>query len=285
MRDQPATEPVTKQRLLPDGQTLPAIGLGTCRLGANWARRGDDIALVRSALDLGFRLIETSESYAEGEAEKIVGDAIAGRRAQVVLIGKVAAQNAWVKAARLACERSLAHLRTDHLDLLLVEGRGPVSLPEMLEAMERLVAAGKVRRWGVSRFAAADLRALWAMPDGDHCAISEAEYSLAERTAEGAILPWLRQHGRPLLAPGALAGGALAAHPALAGVARRHGASPAQIALAWLMSQPGVIALPQTHQPGHLNEALGATRITLAAEELAALAAAFPAPAAGAPRA
>lgn len=271
-------DPTVPSRSLPDGSTIAALGLGSCRLGLDWARRREDIALVKSALDLGYRLIETSESYAEGGAEKIVGDAIAGRRQEVFVVGKVLPQNAWVKAARLACERSLANLRTDHIDLYLVEGRGPVSLPEMLEAMERLVAAGKIRRWGVSGLGLAELIALWRIPDGSCCALAEAHFSLTQRSADAGLLPWLRRHQRPLMATGPLDQGRLATHPALAAVARRHGASAAQIALAWLLAQPGVIALAQTSQPGHLNENLGAARIRLSAEDLAALAAAFPAP-------
>ena len=264
---------------LPDGSTAPALGLGTWRLGEDPTRRQDEVAALRTGLDLGYRLVDTAEMYADGEAEKIVGEAIAGRRSEVFLVSKVLPQNSWVKAARAACERSLQNLRTDYLDLYLLHWRGEVSLPEVLEAMERLVAAGKIRRWGVSNFDTADLKALWAIPDGSRCTTNQVWYSLGSRGIEFDLLPWQRRHHLPTMAYCPLDEGRLARHPALAAISRRYRASPAQIALAWLLAQPDLIVIPKAGQPGHLNENLGAARLVLSAADRLELDRHFPPPA------
>ncbi len=264
---------------LPDGSTAPALGMGTWRLGEDPTRRQDEVAALRTGLDLGYRLVDTAEMYADGEAEKIVGEAIAGRRSEVFLVSKVLPQNSWVKAARAACERSLQNLRTDYLDLYLLHWRGEVSLPEVLEAMERLVAAGKIRRWGVSNFDTADLKALWAIPDGDRCTTNQVWYSLGSRGIEFDLLPWQRRHHLPTMAYCPLDEGRLARHPALVAIGRRYRASPAQIALAWLLAQPDLIVIPKAGQPGHLNENLGAARLVLSAADRLELDRHFPPPA------
>lgn len=263
---------------LPDASTAPALGLGTWRLGEDGTRRAQEVAGVRQAIELGFRLIDTAEMYGQGGAEEVVGQAMAGRRDEVYLVSKVLPQNSWVKAARAACEASLKRLGTDYLDLYLLHWRGGVALPEVIEAMERLVSAGKIRRWGVSNFDTSDLAELCSIPDGERCATNQVWYSLGQRGIEFELLPWQRGRGLPTMAYCPLDEGRLARDPRLAAIARRYRASAAQIALAWLLRQPDVIVLPQSIVPGHLNENLAAARLSLDPADLAELDRLFPAP-------
>jgi len=256
---------------LPDRTQVPALGLGTWRLGEAPERRAAELLALRTAFDLGYRLFDTAEMYADGRAEELLGEALAGRRHEAFIVSKVLPQNSWVKAARASCERSLKRLRTDYIDLYLLHWREQVSLPEVLESMERLVAAGKIRRWGVSNFDTADLKELWSIPDGNRCAVNQVWYSLGSRGPEFDLLPWQRERRLPLMAYCPLDEGRLAVHPALTALGRRYRASAAQLALAWLLSHPEVIAIPKAAHPGHLNENLAAARITLSPQDAAEL--------------
>jgi diketogulonate reductase-like aldo/keto reductase len=256
---------------LPDRTQIPALGLGTWRLGEMPERRADELLALRTAFDLGYRLFDTAEMYADGRAEELLGEALAGRRHEAFIVSKVLPRNSWVKAARAACERSLKRLGTDYIDLYLLHWREQVSLPEVLESMERLVAAGKIRRWGVSNFDTADLKELWSIPDGNRCAVNQVWYSLGSRGPEFDLLPWQREHRVPLMAYCPLDEGRLALHPALTALGRRYHASAAQLALAWLLFRPDLIAIPQTVRLDHLQENLLAQDLKLEAADLADL--------------
>jgi diketogulonate reductase-like aldo/keto reductase len=256
---------------LPDRTQVPALGLGTWRLGEAPERRAAELLALRTAFDLGYRLFDTAEMYADGRAEELLGEALAGRRHEAFIVSKVLPQNSWVKAARAACERSLKRLGTDYIDLYLLHWREQVSLPEVLESMERLVAAGKIRRWGVSNFDTADLKELWSIPDGNRCAVNQVWYSLGSRAPEFDLLPWQREHRVPLMAYCPLDEGRLALHPALTALGRRYHASAAQLALAWLLFRPDLIAIPQTVRLDHLQENLLAQDLKLEAADLADL--------------
>jgi diketogulonate reductase-like aldo/keto reductase len=267
---------------LPDGETVPSLGLGTWRMGESARDRRAEVDAVRHALELGYRLIDTAEMYGDGGAEEIVGEALARgpvRRDAVFLVSKVYPHNASRKGTAAACERSLARLRTGHLDLYLLHWRGAVPLAETVEAFERLREQGKIRHWGVSNFDVADLRELWAADDGGRCAANQIYYSAGQRGIEFDLLPWQRQNRLPAMAYCPIDQGALASSTALRAIARRRGATAAQIALAWVLRHPDVIAIPKAVQAAHLRDNLAAASIELAAAELAEIDAAFPPPA------
>jgi len=257
------------------GSDVPAIGQGTWYMGEDPARRAAEVAALQQGIDLGMSLIDTAEMYAEGGAEAVAGQAIAGRREQVFLVSKVYPHNASQRGVPAACERSLKRLGTDVIDLYLLHWRGQYPLEETVEAFERLREQGKIRRWGVSNFDVDDLRELHN-PD---CATNQVLYNPAQRGIEFDLLPWSRQRGLPTMAYCPLAqAGQLLQHSVMAEIAERHGATPAQVSLAWVTRDDGVIAIPKAVAPEHvrLNAAAGA--LTLTSEDLRAIDRAFPAP-------
>ena len=263
----------------PDGASVPALGLGTWKMGEHPKRAADEAAALSLGLDLGMTLVDTAEMYADGGAEEVVAKAIATRREQVFVVSKVYPHNAGRKSAVTACERSLRRLRIDRLDLYLLHWRGRVPLGETVGAFERLRAAGKIVRWGVSNFDTADMRELFAFPDGRHCATNQVLYHLAERGVEWELLPWLRERRIPLMAYSPLGQGALLRKPKLAAIARRLGTTPAQLALRWLLRSPEVIAIPESANPDHIRANRAAAALPLDAATLREIDAAFPPPA------
>ena len=267
---------------LPGGEQVPALGLGTWRMGESARTRRAEIEAVRLALESGYRLIDTAEMYGEGGAEEIVGEALRGgpvHRDEVFLVSKVYPHNAGRRAAIAACERSLARLRTECIDLYLLHWRGAVPLAETVAAFEQLRSEGRIRHWGVSNFDVDDLRELWDVDDGERCAANQVYYSAGRRGIEFDLLPWQRQHGVPVMAYCPIDQGALARHGRLQAVARQRGITAAQLALAWVLRQPDVIAIPKSVQPVHLHDNLAAAALELSAADLAQLDAAFPPPA------
>ena len=262
---------------LPDGERVPALGQGTWRMGEGAARR-DEVRALRHGLELGLTLIDTAEMYGEGEAERIVGEAIAGRRDEVFLVSKVYPHNASAAGAVRACERSLARLGTDRIDLYLLHWRGAHPLAETVAAFERLRADGKIRHWGVSNFDAADLDELFQVPDGACCATDQVLYNLAQRGPEARLIPWCRARSLPTMAYCPLEEGRLAQGGALARVAAEHGTTPAAVALAWLLAAGDVIAIPKAATLAHVEANRRALEVELTAADRAALEAAYPPP-------
>ncbi|MBS7788839.1 aldo/keto reductase [Roseococcus sp. SDR] len=262
---------------LPDGSSVAALGQGTWHMGERAANRKAEVRALRTGLDLGLTLIDTAEMYAEGGAEEVVGEAIAGRRDEVFLVSKVYPHNASRRGLPQACERSLTRLGVECLDLYLLHWRGSVPLEDTVEAMERMRAAGKIARWGVSNLDVEDLEELGpALAD---CATDQVLLNLEHRGPEYDLLPFCAARGMPVMAYSPVGqGGALLRHPGLVAVARTRGATPAQVALAWTLSRPGVISIPKATSLAHLRENAAAREITLTAEEHAALDAAFPPP-------
>lgn len=257
------------------GINVPVIGQGTWRMGEDRARHREEVAALRLGIELGMTLIDTAEMYGEGGAEKVVGEAIAGLRDEVFLVSKVYPHNASRKGIPEACERSLRRLNTDYIDLYLLHWRGQYPLEETVEAFERLREAGKIGRWGVSNFDVDDLQEL-ASPA---CATNQVLYNLEERGIEFDLLPWSQQHRQPLMAYCPIGqGGSLLAHPTLKQVAARHAATPAQVALAWILRQDGVIAIPKAVRPEHVQLNAHAAQLKLVAGDLEALDHAFHAP-------
>ncbi|MCT9124035.1 aldo/keto reductase [Cupriavidus gilardii] len=267
-----------KDVLLPCGERVPALGMGTWNIGDDRARRAQEIATLRLGLDLGLRLIDTAEMYGEGLSEELVGEAIAGRRDEVFLVTKVYPHNAGRRDAVAACERSLRRLRTDRIDLYLLHWRGGVPLAETMEAFVALQQAGKIRHFGVSNLDLDDMRELWKVPGGDRVQTNQLLYNLGRRGIEWDLLPWLRERGVPVMAYSPIEQARLLRHAGLKAFAARHGIAPAQAALAWLLSRENVIAIPKTGRRDALRENAAALSIALDDAQLAELDALFPPP-------
>ncbi|MEO8676351.1 MAG: aldo/keto reductase [Casimicrobiaceae bacterium] len=262
----------------PDDHRVPALGQGTWRMGERKASATREIAALKLGLDLGMTLIDTAEMYGDGGAERIVGEAIAGRRDDVFVVSKVYPHNAGRKSAIAACERSLHRLRTDRLDLYLLHWPGRIPLAETIDAFERLRADGKIARWGVSNFDTDAMRSLAALPEGGHCATNQVLHHLGERGIEWDLLPWMRQYNMPVMAYCPLGEGALLRNRRLAAIAATIGVTPAQLALAWLLHAKDVIAIPASSDVAHVRDNRAAADLVLDAKTLAALDAAFPPP-------
>jgi aldehyde reductase len=264
--------------MLPCGERVPALGMGTWNLGDDPATRAEEIATLRLGLDLGVRLIDTAEMYGEGLSEQLIGEAIAGRRDEVFLVSKVYPHNAGRRAAVAACERSLQRLGTDRIDLYLLHWRGGVPLAETMAAFLALQAAGKIRHFGVSNLDRADMEELWSVPGGNAVQTDQVLYNLGRRGIEWDLLPWLRKHRVPVMAYSPIEQGRIVRHAALGRFAGRHGMTPAQAALAWLLAHDDVIAIPKTGNRERLRENVEALSHALAPDQRAELDAAFPPP-------
>jgi len=262
---------------LPGGEIVPALGQGTWMMGERRDRRTAEIAALRAGVDLGMTLIDTAEMYGDGAAETLIGEALGPVRDELFLVSKAYPQNASRKRLPLACEASLRRLGTDRLDLYLLHWRGSVPLGETVEAMEALRAAGKIRHWGVSNLDTDDMEDLLAA-GGDACSTDQILYNLTRRGPEHDLLPWLRDHAMPVMAYSPVEQGRLVAHPALAAIAERLNATPAQVALAWTLDRDGVIAIPKAGSVAHVQENRAAADLTLPDAVLAALDKAFPQP-------
>ncbi|HEV7476415.1 MAG TPA: aldo/keto reductase [Burkholderiales bacterium] len=263
-----------KQVLLPAGERMPAFGMGTWYMGEKRSERPAEVAALRLGLDLGIRLIDTAEMYGEGGAEEVVGEAIAGRRDEVFLVSKVYPHNASRQGAVAACERSLKRLKTDRLDLYLLHWRGNIPFAETVAAFEALRAAGKIRHWGVSNLDLADMQELGSAP----VQTDQLLYNLTRRGIEWDLLPWLRERRIPVMAYSPIEQARLLKSRALVDFSKKHGMTPAQAALAWLLAKDDVIVIPKASNPEHLKENLGALKIQLTAAQLAELDRAFPPP-------
>jgi diketogulonate reductase-like aldo/keto reductase len=262
---------------LPDQTSVPALGLGTWRMGEQAGRRKLEIAAIRAGVELGMTLIDTAEMYGDGGAETMLGEALAGLRDQVFLVSKVYPQNAGRGRLERACEGSLRRLKTDRLDLYLLHWRGSVPLSETVQGMEALVAAGKIRRWGVSNLDTGDMEEL-IRAGGQACATNQILYNVTERGAEFDLLPRLKARRMPVMAYSPVGQGRLPRSPALSAVAERHGVTPFQVALAWVLRDPAVIAIPKAADIRHAEENRRALDLSLTGEDIAAIDADFPPP-------
>ncbi|RWE75970.1 aldo/keto reductase [Mesorhizobium sp.] len=263
---------------LPSGEAVPVLGQGTWKMGEDRRRRTDEVAALKLGLDLGIMLIDTAEMYASGGAEEVVAEAIAGRRDETFLVSKVLPTNASRAGVKRACENSLKRLSTDRIDLYLLHWPGSVPLSETVEAFETLKREGKIRHWGVSNFDTDEMEELVGLPSGSNVQTNQILYNLSRRGPEFDLAPWSLKRGIPLMAYSPVEQGALARNARLAAVAARHNATAAQIALAWAMAQPGVIAIPKAGRQEHVRQNAAALDIKLTPEDLAELDRAFPPP-------
>ena len=269
---------IIRTTTLPSGEAVQVLGQGTWKMGEDSRRRADEVDALKLGLDLGITLIDTAEMYASGGAEEVVAEAIAGRRAEVFVVSKVLPSNASRAGVQRACENSLKRLRTDRIDLYLLHWPGSVPLAETVEAFEALRRAGKIRHWGVSNFDTEDMEDLAGLPDGGNVQTNQVLYNLVRRGPEFDLAPWSRKRGIPLMAYSPVEQGALARNTGLDAVAARHNATAAQIALAWVMQQEGVIAIPKASSQEHVRQNFAALDIKLTAGDLADLDRAFPPP-------
>lgn len=261
----------------PDGTEVPALGQGTWHMGERGADRQAEANALRLGLDLGLRVIDTAEMYADGGAEEVVRTAVEGRRDEAFLVSKVYPQNASRGRMAKSCEASLRRMGVEAIDLYLLHWRGGVPLAETVEAFGRLVEAGKIRRWGVSNLDVDDLGELGAALPA--CAADQVLYSLEARGPEYDLLPFCGDRGMPVMAYSPVGqGGRLLRNAALRSLAGRHGVGPAAIALAFVLRRAGVIAIPKASDPAHLRENAAAREIVLSEDDLRALDDAFPPP-------
>jgi diketogulonate reductase-like aldo/keto reductase len=268
-----------RQVPLPNGETVPALGQGTWQMAEGRDRRDDEIAALRLGIELGMTLIDTAEMYGDGKTETLVGEAIAGLREKVFLVSKVYPHNASRRGVVEACERSLGRLRTDTLDLYLLHWRGSIPLAETVAGFEALRRDGKIRHWGVSNFDTDDMEELFALSGGDLCATNQVLYNVSRRGPEFALMPWQAERRVPLMAYSPVEQGRLKTGGALAEIARKHGATPFQIALAWVMRDPNVIAIPKAADLGHVRDNRAALDLALDPDDLEAIDAVFKPPA------
>ena len=264
--------------VLPSGEQVPALGMGSWMIGDDRSRRAEEIATLQRGIDLGMRLIDTAEMYGEGNSEKLVGEAIRGRREEVFLVSKVYPHNAGRKAAQAACERSLRRLGIECLDLYLLHWRGSVPFAETIEAFETLKAQGKIRHWGVSNLDTEDLQEWVDTPGGAAVAVDQVLYNLTRRGIEWDLLPWCQTRRIPVMAYSPIEQARLLRHSGLCELAGRLGMTPAQVALAWLLQRDAVIAIPKTSTRKHLEENFAALRFSLEADVVAELDRLFPPP-------
>lgn len=283
---------------LPCGTAIPSLGLGTWRMGESSRRRAVEVAGVRNALALGYRLIDTAEMYGEGGAETVVGVAVADamragevRREDLFVVSKVYPHNASRTGTLAACDRSRSRLRLDQIDLYLLHWRGQHPLRETCLAMQQLLADKRIGHWGVSNFDTDDMIELLQVQQDlgidrgtrAGCATDQVYYSLRARGPEDTLLPWMRAHQMPLMAYSPIDQGALAAEPQLQGLAKHANVSAAQLALAWVLAHAGVVAIPKAVREEHLRENLAAAQMQLSAQTLAELEQRFPSPRGGTP--
>ncbi|MBC7779877.1 MAG: aldo/keto reductase [Proteobacteria bacterium] len=265
--------------VLPGGERVPAFGLGTWCLGEDPVKRDEEIATLRLGLDLGACLIDTAEMYGDGRAEEMVAEAIRGRRDEVFLVSKVYPHNASRDGVVKACERSLARLQTDRIDLYLLHWRGSIPFAETIAGFTTLQRAGKIRHFGVSNLDLDDMKAWWRTAGGASAVTNQLLYNLARRGIEWDLLPWLSERVVPVMAYSPLEQARLLTDPRLVGFAQRHSMTPAQAALAWLIGRENVIVIPRTGRRERLRENIAASERPLTAVQCAELERLFPGPA------
>ncbi len=263
---------------LNDGMRVPALGLGTWHMGERRDRAARETAALRAGLDLGMTLIDTAEMYGDGGAERVVADAIAADRDRAFVVSKVYPHNASAKGTKAACDRSLSRLRTDRIDLYLLHWRGRFPLAETVDAFERLRAAGKIVRWGVSNFDVADIDELVALPEGKHCAANQVLYNLSERGIEVRLRERCARDDIVIMAYSPFQQGDLLRHRKLATLAASLEMTPSQLAIAWLLAQKDTIAIPQSSNVDHLREFRAAADVRLSPDAMKMIDAAFPPP-------
>ena len=260
------------------GAGLPALGLGTWRMGEDPSRRRQEVAALRLGLDLGMTLIDTAEMYASGVAEEITGEAIRGRRDEVYLVSKVLPSNASRTGTVEAAERSLKRLGTDHIDLYLLHWQGSHPLEDTLEALQQLVDEQKILHFGVSNFDTDELQDAERHPLGENITVNQVMYNLGRRGIEWSLLPWCAERAVAVMAYAPLEQGRLRTQTALNSVAARHHVAVESVAIGWTLRHPLMVSIPKASNPDHVRANAAAMTLELTEEDIAALDRAYPAP-------
>ncbi len=258
---------------LPDGTPVSRLGQGTYLMGMH---QKDAMKALQRGLELGMAIIDTAEMY---ENEDVVGQAVSHCRSKAFIVSKVLPSNATRKGTKRACEKSLKRLKTDYIDLYLLHWEGRCKLGEAIEAFAELQNEGKIRRWGVSNISAERMQDILQMPGGDACTTDQVLYNPEDRGIEFDLIPWSQRNGIPLMAYTPLGSKQLRSHPAIVSIARRHNATPAQVLIAWVLRVPEMIAIPKASAIEHVEDNAKSLDLTLTAEDLAEIDAAFPPPA------
>jgi diketogulonate reductase-like aldo/keto reductase len=263
---------------LPAGAQVPVLGIGTWHMGERTERRNDEIDALRCALDHEMTLVDTAEMYGDGAAEELIGKALEGRRHEAFIVSKVLPHHASRSGTVAACEASLKRMATDYIDLYLLHWRGGVPLAETVDAFERLVRDGKIRYWGVSNFDVDDMDELVALPDGDKVQTNQVLYNLSRRGIEFDLLPWCKQRNMPVMAYSPLEQGQLLDDAEVLRLADEYSTTPAQIAIAWVLRDEQIIAIPKASTPRHVKQARAALELRLSPVDLQSLDRAYPPP-------
>lgn len=263
---------------LPSGDIVPALGQGTWFMGEGRKPHEEEVDALRYGIECGLTVIDTAEMYGNGGAEKVVGDAIADKRETVFIVDKVLPSNASLKNMRQACERSLRHLKSDYIDVYLLHWRGSHPLAETVEAFEELREEGKIRSWGVSNFDTADMDELLSVTPAETITTNQVLYNLSRRGIEFDLMPWCEQHNIPIMAYSPIEQGRILKYPQLQEVGDRHNATPAMVALAWVMQHNNVVTIPKSTTPLHIQDNRQAADMKLTEDDLALLDVVFPAP-------
>ncbi|WP_250533217.1 aldo/keto reductase [Caballeronia sp. AZ10_KS36] len=254
---------------LPDGEAIAKLGQGTWEMGERPNARKAEIAALREGVELGMTLIDTAEMYGDGESEKLIAEALSDVRDDVFIVSKVYPHNGSERGVQAACERSLKRLRTDRIDLYLLHWRGGEDLQGVVAGFEKLRRDGKIRHWGVSNFDTDDMEELFSLDGGDACATDQILYNVARRGPEFDLLPWLRERRLPAMAYSPVDHARLPRGGVLEKIAAARGVSAFQVALAWVLQQPDVFAIPKAADVAHVRENRAAVELRLSAEELA----------------
>lgn len=263
---------------LPGGEKVAALGQGTWNMGDSSRRRKEEVAALKLGFDLGMTLVDTAEMYASGGAEEVIADAIAGRRDEIFIVSKVMPQNASRRGTIAACEKSLKRLKVESIDLYLLHWPGSSPFSETLEAFTALKESGKIRYWGVSNFDVREMEEVIALPGGGAAATDQVMYNLNRRGIEFSLTGWCEKHHIPIMAYSPLDQGKLLRSRAVDAIAGRHSATPAQVALAWVLRQNNMIVIPKAGSEAHVRENHGALKVRLDAQDMAELDRAFPPP-------
>lgn len=260
----------SQQKTIPlrTGEQIPALGQGTWEMGESPRTRNEEINALKTGVDLGLTLIDTAEMYGEGESEKLLAEALKARREELFIVSKVYPHNGSEAGVKAACERSLKRLQTDRIDLYLLHWRGGEDLEGVIAGFENLKAEGKIGHWGVSNFDTDDMIELFALENGNQCATNQILYNVARRGPEFELLPWMRGRNLPAMAYSPVDHARLPKHSVLDDIAKRRGVSATQIALAWVLRQPQVVAIPKASTVAHVIENAAARDIDLSKEEL-----------------
>ncbi|UXM94787.1 aldo/keto reductase [Bartonella sp. HY329] len=267
-----------KTATLPNGICVPALGQGTWGMGEGRQSAGEEADALRHGIQRGLTLIDTAEMYGDGGAERVVGEAMQGFRDDIFLVDKVLPSNGCRQRMQQACERSLRNLDTDYIDLYLLHWRGAFTLEEVVETFEDLKSQGKIKHWGVSNFDIADMEELQKIAPSNSIITDQVLYNLLRRGIEYDLMPWCESNAIPIMAYSPIEQARILKYPQLQQLAKIYRATPAAIALAFVLRKQNIIAIPKASDPIHIDENLEALSIQLTEDDLALLDRVFSAP-------